>query len=398
MKNKFFLIGINQTYLIISYLIVLYLADHLSVDEFGTLVYFKNILAFSGFIIWFGLDRSSLHLFKKNIFKQIPYINAIKFNVFVIVSIGLFLLVFFSVIKLSIPLFLVLLFLLFTIVLDIKYVFDITDIIYLEVKLSYLKILPVIFFILLSYSGNYNFSILNYFSCLLFGSILYVSAQYNYFKILPFIKQNLKVSKIALTYSKFVWIGGVGAYLYNYTDSFMIMKFLGAKETGIYTFAYTFYFGLIMVTSLMVRFFVAETLNSQLTLKITNLYSFKMLVFSSVVAMISYWIFPIFVNNFFKKYTDSIPLFNILLIVFIFISISSIYGNILVAKGYSKYYAYSMLPSVVLNILFNYIFIPIYGSIAAAIVTLVSTLPVMWLSYYFYRKKLTNSRHIISKQ
>jgi O-antigen/teichoic acid export membrane protein len=361
LKNKFFNILINQLNFLFSYLILLYLATNITIENFGILTYIKNIILVSMGFIAFGLDRSSLHLFKDNPISMFPYGNSIKLFLFIVVAGIIYISYLLSYIPITETLLILMISILFISIFDVKYLFDITKTIQYDIVFSYLRIVPLILFLGSHFFFNIKLSIQSYFIYFFIGLFTYLLVQYFYFNISPKFKWNKnEISRIA-KYSKFVWIGAIFSNLNNYIDSFMIMNYLGSNMTGIYNFAYTFYVGLLLATSLLVRFFISNTINVKITLKSVHKYSIKMFFISLFIFIGAYNIYPLFINIFFIKYINSIEVFNILGVSFIFVSIASVYGNLLISKGKSNKLAIAMGVTVFVNILLNYIFIPTHS-------------------------------------
>ncbi len=388
MINKFKYLFINQLNFLFSYLLIVFIASKLSVDEFGTLTYIKNIIAFSIIFLMFGLDRSSLHLFSKKPFEMYGYANILKLILYIFIVVILMILNLFQFIKISFDIFIVISLIIFVFVFDIKYMFDITKTVEYEIYFSYLKLIPITVYLLMSYFYEFKIETIDYFICTFLGLFIYIVSQYLFFKIKPKLNYDKDNLKVIIKYTNYVWIGAIFSSINNYADSFMIMHYLGSEITGIYNFAYMFYIGLLMITSLLVRFFISDSLQLNISLKDVHYYSIKMFLFSLIIFLISYYIYPIFINMFFINYIDSIEVFYILSFSFIFVSVTSIYGNLLISKGKSNYYAFSMGITALVNIIFNYIFIQIYGAVGAASITLFATIIAAVLTYYFFRKEL----------
>ncbi|MBO6193563.1 MAG: oligosaccharide flippase family protein, partial [Clostridiales bacterium] len=85
----------------------------------------------------------------------------------------------------------------------------------------------------------------------------------------------------------------------------------------------------------------------------------------------------LFAKEFFEAWNYS----SLLLISTVFSAMSSILGSVFVAVKNSKIFAYSTVVAAGLNALFNWILIPIYGALGAAIATVISFFAI-WLIRY----------------
>jgi O-antigen/teichoic acid export membrane protein len=92
-----------------------------------------------------------------------------------------------------------------------------------------------------------------------------------------------------------------------------------------------------------------------------------------------------------KDYLNSVQLTNTLSFSIPFIFIAYSIGSVLTTKEYIKTKIKIMGLIAVFNVITNLIFIPLYGSIAAAWTTLLSNILLVTL-YYIYAQKLIFSK------
>ncbi|MCD7763661.1 MAG: flippase [Lachnospiraceae bacterium] len=87
------------------------------------------------------------------------------------------------------------------------------------------------------------------------------------------------------------------------------------------------------------------------------------------------------------EFLGAVPVLRILSVSLILMFITGLIGNIiLLPSGNEKYFLYGCVVAAVINIITNIIFIPRFGSIAAACTTLVSHFVVMAISAFFADK------------
>jgi len=387
MKKKLFLIILNQLNFVFTYALLLLFASLLSVEDFGVLSYIKNIMSVSLVFVVFGLDRAGLYLFKDNVFYSYPYANMTRLLLSFIAVCLMY--IYFSLNRIvSLEVVTIMALYLIVSAFNIKYIFDITKKIEYEIYFSYLRSFPFLIFLLFYIALHFQVSVNCYVALMLAGIILYISFQYIFFKIPPKIKFDIKRIEQILKYSNYVWIGTIASNINNYADSFMIMDIIGKEETGIYSFSYMFYTGMLMLTALPLRMYVSEMINRPLDIKDVHRYSFNMFLFSIIVFLFGYILYPVIIDMFFQKYSDSVKTFDILALSFIIVSVTSIYGHLLISKGFSKFYALSMVVTAILNIIMNFFVIKRYGIEGAAYTTLISTSIAMVFTYYLFKIKV----------
>lgn len=379
----------NQVNFLLAYLISIFFARALSLSDFGDFSYLKNILGLGLFIIWFGIDRSSLHLIKSNETEKVFVMNGIKLLVFAMLLFFSLFLININFININQNMIKIILLILFVSVIDIKYMFDIRKKIQFEILLNFFKIIPIIALIIFSIFFNYKVSVIDYFIYYFYGYLLYILSQYLFLKIKLSFRFNLNEFNSIRKYSQFVFLGGVFSYLNNYVDSFMIMSFLGKQATGIYSSAYIIFAGLLSLTSIFIRFFVSNNLNVDFNADTTRKYVIKMFLFSSIISIIIFLISDkLLVYILGSKFLNAYNVLDILLLAFIIISISSIYGNLLITNGFAKDYMKSMFTALVVNIILNYLYVKDYGIEAAAITTVISAIITYATTYYYFKIKV----------
>ena len=167
--------------------------------------------------------------------------------------------------------------------------------------------------------------------------------------------------------------------LLRYTDRLMLNYFMGLKEVGVYSVAtnvtqIVFMFGMMTANVLLPNVGKAwENQEKIKTMMILNL-STKMVIFlllgcSVVIVLFKKQIILVLYGN---NYIETLPIISMLLVFWLFNCIVWIIGMYpgLIEKTHLQMYA--ALPGLVLNIVLNYILIPAYGLIGAAIATSVS--------------------------
>ena len=208
--------------------------------------------------------------------------------------------------------------------------------------------------------------------------------------------QNIKIQEKnfytrILKYSIWFIFSPVVANLFRYTDRWMLNKFLGLKDVGIYSVGLNitqvvFMFGMITGNILMPNLSVfwergeRERVNFFLNLGI-KLNLFFLLILAGIIFFFKESIISLFYGEIYSK---SVQVVNILLI---FSLLTSILWTI---RGYAGLIEKTYIPlicnllGVISNIFLNYILIPHYGIIGAAIATTVSFGFIVIITFFWF--------------
>ncbi|PIQ77091.1 hypothetical protein COV82_06220 [Candidatus Peregrinibacteria bacterium CG11_big_fil_rev_8_21_14_0_20_46_8] len=179
------------------------------------------------------------------------------------------------------------------------------------------------------------------------------------------------------------------AYLILRSDIYVINLFHGESATGIYSLA-TGFADLIYILPMSISMVLFPRLaNNQydsgpLTAKVVRATTLVMLIICTGAAVIAA---PLIVTLYGAAFTSSVIPFLILLPAIFFFSLETIISQNLGALGFPLYIIYIWCATAVINILLNFLFIPEYGIIAAAVSSLVSYFFVYVLMTYFFLKE-----------
>jgi len=164
------------------------------------------------------------------------------------------------------------------------------------------------------------------------------------------------------------------AFLVLRSDIYFVNLFRGLQEVGLYSLAVGFGDNiLLLVSSAALVLFPKITENQDqgldTTLKVSRVISFIIgiiIIFSLIFAI---WFIPLVFGESFRA---SLPAFYILLPAIYFWSINSFLTQFFASKGYPWITVFLWLPGLIVNIILNIIYIPIYGAIAAASTSLLA--------------------------
>ncbi|MBQ7714352.1 MAG: oligosaccharide flippase family protein [Clostridia bacterium] len=166
----------------------------------------------------------------------------------------------------------------------------------------------------------------------------------------------------------------IASQILSTSDRLMISKLVNDSAVGIYSTLYTVSSLSLMVWSALNSSFVPflfQNINSG-NQKIKKI-SFSMLAFFSLVAVELVYLAPEIVRFIAtEEYYEAIWIMPPIAAGVYFISVSNLYSNVLTYLKKTKYIMFSSIIAAVSNIILNYIFIRIYGYMAAAYTTLAS--------------------------
>ena len=166
---------------------------------------------------------------------------------------------------------------------------------------------------------------------------------------------------------------------YNRIDSVMIERLLpnsefnrlADREAGIYASGYRLLDAVNMIAylfaGLLMPLFAKMIKEKQALEKLVKL-SFTILFFISISTAIASFFYanPIMQALYKQHQTESAQVFKLLMLCFIPISISYIFGTLLTANGNIKYLNITALVAIGINLILNFILIPIYKAQGAA--------------------------------
>jgi O-antigen/teichoic acid export membrane protein len=160
--------------------------------------------------------------------------------------------------------------------------------------------------------------------------------------------------------------------IYDQIDTVMLKYFRPNREVGMYVAAYS-----LMAAAMSFPPILAEVFGPLLS-QIVGL-ALPVAVGGFILANpLTAWVLG-------KQYPESGILFRWLMLTVLAGPAASYFGAQLIPNGRERRYLIAVLAGAVTNILLNFIFIPRYGAIAAALTTAFSQSVVAALNYYFVR-------------
>jgi len=208
-----------------------------------------------------------------------------------------------------------------------------------------------------------------------------------YFKVKPLL--SLSIIKQSLPFAVLVLL----MTFYNRLDAIMLERMLvdGKVQAGIYAQGFRLLDAAnmlgLMFAGLLLPLFSTMIKNSQSVEKLSSL-SFRVLIVAAFALAIPCFFYAEDIMN--ARYNEYIAeagaSFSLLILSFIFISISYIFGTLLTANGSLKQLNLMSLFGVVFNLILNFIFIPTLQSYGAALATLITqaAIAILQLIYVQY--------------
>ncbi len=200
---------------------------------------------------------------------------------------------------------------------------------------------------------------------------------------------NLKVLKKSLNYGFKICLAGIFAFLILRVDLYMVNFFKGMAEAGFYSLASSFgnIFFLLPFSIATVIFPKINAENkskkeliakySRISLFLVFLMAIGALLFIKLVIGLLYG----------QAFLPSVQPIILLLPGLIAFSVATVLGQYFMSIGYPLKITISWFLVAVLNIILNFIYIPQYGMIAAALSSTVSYILALCFHYYFFNKE-----------
>lgn len=235
-------------------------------------------------------------------------------------------------------------------------------------------------------------------------SVIYIRIIVQFLVSLPFLhvnlfgrsRINLKYCYDALRYNMPLIIYYLSMVLLNNSDRIMIQKMVGEKEAAIYSVAYSLSMAVFVFSgalNLAIQPWLFKQLKTGISKNLSNTISVSILIvmiLNTGILVISPELITIVASN---DYSDAIwvmpPIIISLLVMFVyqqFLNIHFYYGENIVVFVASVF-------SALFNMFLNYVFINIFGYIAAGYTTLVSY-SVVAVLYYITMKKICKKHGI----
>lgn len=182
-------------------------------------------------------------------------------------------------------------------------------------------------------------------------------------------------------------------FLYDKIDVLLISKLMGFDDVAFYNVGY----GLFKASQLSFSFLLvlgftkvsAISKNKEDVRLFLKDYAGIILPICAVLGIILF-IFPEFIIKtiYTEKFQSSVAVLKILSFAIIAVGLNNLAGVVLNGMGYFKVVMYITLYGLIINVVLNIIFIPIYGIMAASVLTVLTEYFIFIMEFYYLRKIL----------
>lgn len=244
---------------------------------------------------------------------------------------------------------------------------------------------------------NWGFSIFGAVSAVVFGQLIFATSLvillYKDIGIKLFQIQ-LKVMKAALWGSLPYGILAILGLLYFRIDTILLSYMRGNFETGIYAVGYRFLESVVFIPNALsfALFPSFVKLHLEKPFKIRQLIvksTILMWSLGSLIAVAFYFILPTIIKIFLPNYLPSVTVIKILALAIPFMFIHIPAATVLLStEKYLRQIIFLSLVPILFNIISNLIFIPQFGFVAAAWITVLSDILSVIILFMFINKLL----------
>ncbi len=182
-------------------------------------------------------------------------------------------------------------------------------------------------------------------------------------------------------------------FLYDKIDILLISKLRDFSEVAFYNIAY----GLFKSSALFFSFLLVSgfTKVAEMNRDVSAIKGFykEHAVIISIICMVCsavLFIFPEFIIKliYSDKFENSVNILRILSVGIIAMGLNNLTGVILNGMGYFKVVMYITFYALIMNVVLNIAFIPLYGITAAAVLTVITEFFIFIVEWYYLRRLL----------
>jgi O-antigen/teichoic acid export membrane protein len=175
--------------------------------------------------------------------------------------------------------------------------------------------------------------------------------------------------------------------IYNRIDTIFLEHYWGSSAVGLYGLAYKVHDNLVLGAAFLMNSmfpYIARSYNQKDWASLKSQYqkAFDLIIISSTILLISVFIFAPSIIKFLggDLYEEATPLLRLLVIATTIAYFNHLTGYTLIALGKQKSSLYIALGALVLNIIANFVFVPVYSYVASSIITIATEGFVLVLS------------------
>jgi O-antigen/teichoic acid export membrane protein len=180
-------------------------------------------------------------------------------------------------------------------------------------------------------------------------------------------------------------------YLYDKIDILLISKFTDYTQVGYYNVGYGIYkassiaFSFLLISGLT-RVSYLSRRNSAVKLFFKK-YSGILILIGVIINIFLFFASEYIIRFIYTdKFIDSVLILRIVSFAVVGLALNNLAGVILNGLGLYKENMYVTFTGLIINIIMNFIFIPIYGIIAAAVISILTEYFIFCGDYYFIKR------------
>ncbi len=222
-----------------------------------------------------------------------------------------------------------------------------------------------------------------------FTALFFVVAYRNNQRAITVWQYQYQMAKELLKYSWPMILSGVSIMIALRIDQIMIGELLGDREVGIFAAAarmseLSFFIPSIIIASSSASIIQAKNLSNKIYLQRTQqLLDLTALLALVVALLISFFSGSIIHILFGAAYAEAAPLLAVHAWSGLFSCLGAASGIWMTSEGLQKYMFYRTLYGMLVNVILNYWWIPIFGVMGAAMATICSQMIMSYVSDYF---------------
>lgn len=201
--------------------------------------------------------------------------------------------------------------------------------------------------------------------------------------------QNISIIKISLP----LGIAVIFNFLYDKIDVLIISKLLDFSQAAFYNVGYGIFKASALAFSFILVTGFTRVSSFSLNKNAVRLFFIKylklILIICIPMAAAVFFLSGLIINTFYtNKFSDSIIILKLLSPAIIAMGCNNLTGIVLNGIGLFKVVMYITLFGLIINIILNFAFIPVYGIKAAAVITCVTEYFILFLELYYLAKVL----------
>lgn len=240
------------------------------------------------------------------------------------------------------------------------------------------------------YIVNLKTGVVGYFySGLISSLILFIIVAFQFKKFIQF-KLDISVIKKALSFSAPLVFSGLSLVILNYTDRILINKFMNIENVGIYGVAYRIssimnivLMGFTTALAPIVYSNYKDINTPKKIIEVFKVFLASILILATFVILFAKKIIITFTS---ESYNQSVGILPLLILMNIFAAVCYFFPG-LYLKSKTKLIAVISLAGGLVNLILNFIFIPICGLAGSAYASALSYFLILFFSIYFSQKK-----------